>query len=85
MKRYHIATLAALLLIAYAMTGCADYPLTGSISYRDPDSGAKGGLVFIPGQKPAVSVKVPYYDEQGNLIGMLDVGAAPKPVVTPEK
>ena len=67
------------------LASCAEYPITGSISYRDPGSGAKGGLVFRPGEKPAVSVKVPYYDEQGNIIGMLDVGAAPVPKVIPEK
>ncbi len=46
------------------------YPLSGSISYRDPDSGAKGGLVFEPGKAPRASVRVPVYDEAGNLIGV---------------
>ena len=47
-----------------------EYPLTGSISYRDPNSGAKGGLVFEPGKAPRASVRIPVYDEFGNIIGV---------------
>lgn len=47
-----------------------EYPLTGSITFRDPNTGAKGGLVFEPGSSPRASVRVPVYDEEGNLIGV---------------
>ena len=47
-----------------------EYPLTGSISYRDPETGAKGGLVFEPGKAPRASVRIPVYDEFGNIIGV---------------
>lgn len=86
MKPYRLASLIAPAIIAYAMTGCADYPVTGSLVFVDPGSGAKGGLTFVPGQKPTVSVKVPYYNEKGDLVGMLDVGTTPKAAtVIPEK
>ena len=76
-------TLAALLTIALA--SCAEYPLTGTISYRDPDSGAKGGLVFRPGERPAARVRVPYYGSSGELLGMLDAEISRKPQIIPEK
>lgn len=85
MKPYQIAYSIAIAIIVASLVACADYPITGSIYAIDPGSGAKGGLVFIPGQKPTVSVKVPYYGENGELIGMLDVGTVPKPKVIPEK
>ena len=48
-----------------------EYPITGQISYRDPASGAKGGLVFEPGKAPRASVRVPVYDPNtGELIGV---------------
>jgi hypothetical protein len=65
-----------LLLVAgsalLALPSCSGtgYPLTGSISYRDPGSGAKGGLVFEEGKAPRASVRIPVYDEDGNLIGV---------------
>ena len=87
--KQRIAYVFALCCIAYAMSGCADNAVTGTLSYRDPGSGAKAGLVFVPGQKPVVSVKVPYYGPNGEILGMLDVGTAPPvvtpPVVTPDK
>jgi len=54
------------------LPSCADsgYPLVGQISYRDPETGAKGGLVFEPGKPPRASVRIPVYDEQGKLIGV---------------
>jgi hypothetical protein len=55
-----------------ALPSCSpDYPVIGSITLRDPKSGAKGGLVFTPGEAPRASVRVPVYDpETGELIGM---------------
>lgn len=68
--------LTAGLLIATALPSCSGsgYPLSGSISYRDPNTGAKGGLVFEEGKKPRASVRVPIYDpETGELVGMADL------------
>lgn len=73
------AALAALLV------SCADYPLTGSIAYRHPGSGAKGGLEFIPGQRPGGFVKIPIRDpETGEITGHAELATAP-PVVEPAK
>lgn len=59
------------LAAACLLPSCTGYPLTGSIAYRDPQSGAKGGLVFTPGAPPRASVRVPVYDPQtGELIGV---------------
>jgi hypothetical protein len=55
------------------LPSCASYPLTGIISYRDPASGAKGGLVFEPGTPPRASVRIPVYDDLGNMIGIGEV------------
>lgn len=73
-KRLGIAPLIMLGAIL-ALPSCADqgYPITGRISYLDPESGAKGGLVFQPGQPPRASVRIPVYDELGNLIGIGEV------------
>lgn len=84
MKPYRIAALVALACIAYAMSGCADYPITGTITMIDPISGAKGGLTFAPGQKPSASVKAPIYDDNGDVVGMVDVGFV-QPKVIAEK
>lgn len=57
------------LAAACLLPSCTGYPVTGSITYRDPQSGAKGGLVFTPGAPPRASVRVPVYDPQtGELI-----------------
>jgi hypothetical protein len=42
----------------------SDFPVTGSIFYRDPNSGAKGGLSFTPGERPTAYVRVPVYDPE---------------------
>lgn len=73
--------IAALLLLS----GCAEYPVTGSITYRDPDTGAKGGLVFSPGEPPTASIRVPVYDDEtGELIGLAEL-EMPTATVVPEK
>lgn len=65
-----LAILAALLFLP----SCADLPVLGSISYRDPSTGAKGGLVFTPGEKPSGFVKVPIRDpETGEIKGYADL------------
>lgn len=69
--------LFAVCAIALGLASCGtEYPLTGSLTYRDPESGAKAGLVFTPGAPPKASVKVPVYDpETGELVGMADLQA----------
>jgi len=39
-------------------------PITGSIFYRDPKSGAKGGLAFTPGERATAYVRVPVFDPE---------------------
>lgn len=76
-----IGTMAAL---AVGLPSCASsnpngYSLTGSLMLRDPNSGAKGGLVFKPGQRPTASLKYPVYDPKtGELLGMADLTAGPR-------
>lgn len=66
---YLIVALTGLL----AFSSCSDFPVTGMISYRDVETGAKGGLVFSENEAPRASVRVPVYDENGKLIGMGEV------------
>lgn len=70
------------LLFILGLTACllpscgAEYPLTGSVSYRDPQSGAKAGLVFAPGKPVRGSVKVPVYDQAtGEMIGQVNLAS----------
>jgi len=42
----------------------ATLPVTGSIFYRDPKSGAKAGLAFTPGERSKAYVRVPVYDPE---------------------
>jgi len=61
-------------IIAVALSSCAEFAgIDGSISYRDPDTGIEGGLVFTDG-KPAGKVTAPIYDDAGNVIGRVEVG-----------
>jgi len=67
-----------LLLIAVTgLTACTtEYPIMGTISYRDPSSGAKGGLTFTPGESPKAYVKVPITDpETGATVGYVDLNS----------
>jgi hypothetical protein len=72
----HLGITSLILLSSVLLLpSCADqgYPLTGQISYRDPATGAKGGLVFEPGKAPRASVRIPVYDEAGNIIGVGEI------------
>lgn len=51
----------------------SEYPITGSIFYRDPNSGAKGGLTFTPGSPATATVKIPIYDGDGKMTGYADL------------
>jgi hypothetical protein len=80
--------LLAVLAAVMFLPSCADtgYPLTGQISYRDPNSGAKGGLVFEQGKPPRASVRVPVYDPQtGELIGVGELSGPLSREVSPTK
>ena len=67
--------LAAGLFCIAALPSCSgEYPLSGSIVYRDPGSGAKGGLSFTPGQKPTAYVRVPIIDpDTGEQLGFAEL------------
>ena len=54
--------------------------LTGSISYIDAGSGAKGGLVFRGKEKPTGFVRIPILDDNGNQVGVAELGT-----ITPTK
>ncbi len=65
---------ACLLGGASSLSSCSGYPVTGSVSYRHPESGAKGGLVLQPGKPPGASLSVPIYDSgTGELIGRAEL------------
>lgn len=72
-----IGLLLMMLLLAVLLPSCGgEYPLNGSISYRDAQSGAKAGLVFAPGEPVRGSVKVPVYDQAtGEVIGQVDLAS----------
>jgi hypothetical protein len=40
------------------------FPVTGSIFYRDPKSGAKAGLAFTPGERSKAYFRVPVFDPE---------------------
>jgi hypothetical protein len=76
----------ALLLLVACMTAAsfgllssctnADFPVTGSVFYRDPKTGAKAGLAFVPGERPNAYVRVPVYDpETGEKRGEANLSA----------
>jgi hypothetical protein len=72
----HVGITSLILAAAlFILPGCAEsgYPLEGQISYRDPASGAKGGLVFEPGKAPRASAYIPVYDDAGALIGVGEI------------
>lgn len=69
-----LCTMAA--LHGLGLSSCkalSDYPVTGGFYLRDPNSGAKGGLIFSPGKSPAFHASVPVYDESGGLIGKAEL------------
>lgn len=52
------------------------YPLTGSVSYQDAATGAKGGLTFSPGEAPRARVALPITDAKGRVVGHVDLTSA---------
>ena len=63
--------LAALIFLPACGAG---YPVTGSVSFREPRSGAKAGLVFAPGVPVRGSVRLPVYDPAtGAAVGQVDL------------
>jgi hypothetical protein len=68
----------ALITIA-ALASCET--MTGSIAYRDPETGIEGGVVIVDGQ-PTGKVTAPIYDDQGNVIGRVEIGSKPKVTAT---
>jgi hypothetical protein len=72
-----IGLLFILGLSALLLPSCGtEYPLQGTISYRDARSGAKAGLVFAPGEPVRGNVKVPVYDQAtGEVIGQVDLAS----------
>ena len=69
------------------LPSCAEsgYPLEGQISYRDPATGAKGGLVFEPGKAPRASARIPVYGEDGTLIGVGEISGPLAREISPTK
>lgn len=83
-----LALMLAAAIIVVCLPACSGsgYPLTGSITYRDAESGAKGGLVFEQGKAPRASVRVPVYDPKtGELIGVGELSGPLSGTVTPTK
>lgn len=68
------------------LPSCSDYPVTATLSYRDPNSGAKAGLTYSPAKKLRGKLKVPVYDPQtGELLGSTGIAIGKKAVVTATK
>lgn len=84
-----IATLgmtAAAMGMGLPSCSLSDYPITGSLSYRDPNTGAKAGLSYAPDRMVSGGVTVPIYDaETGELLGVTDIALGKKSVVTGER
>lgn len=71
-----IGTMAGMLGALPSCSVDGSLPVTGTVYYRDPGTGAKAGLTFSPGQNPSASIRVPVYDSAtGDLIGMADLSA----------
>lgn len=69
-----LVTCATAGLMGFCLPSCSGYPLTGSVAYRDPQTGAKAGLEFKPGQAPAAVLKVQLYDPRtGQPLGVVDL------------
>lgn len=71
-----IGTVAALMGVLPSCSPRALDGVTGSIHYRDPQTGAKAGLVFDPAAPPRARIAVPLIDaETGEQIGFADLSA----------
>lgn len=62
-----------------------DYPISGSLSYRDKRTGAKAGLSYGPDKVLSGGLTVPIYDAQtGELLGMTDVRLGSQRTAVPD-
>jgi hypothetical protein len=80
--------IAALILIPalILMHSCAETPVTGSLFYRHPDSGAKGGIHLTPGGGVSGYVRLPIIDPQtGQQLGMAEIKTPIKKAVIATK
>jgi hypothetical protein len=71
-----MATAAVLMgaLPSCATNGDGEYPVTASLSWRDPNTGAKAGLTYTPKAKLKAAVTVPVYDaETGEKLGVTTI------------
>lgn len=69
-----IGTAAALLGALPSCSPVSGLPIVGSVSYRDPRSGAKAGLVFDPAGPPRARVAVPILDpDTGEQVGFAEL------------
>ncbi len=62
-----------IVIAACLFVSCADYPLTGRLTYLDPSGSAKAGVDFAPGSVPRATVRVPIYGSDRNQIGSIDL------------
>lgn len=53
-------------LAATSLIACSDFGIRGDVFYRDEESGAKGGLRWGEGQRPAPWVRVPVKTSSGS-------------------
>ena len=67
-----------LAIAALALVSCAELPLLGTISFRDPATGAKAGIEFTPGSKPKQYIKAPIANAEGDVIGYVDIVTSSK-------
>jgi hypothetical protein len=58
MKINHLFHAFLIVSASAFLISCAQLPLTGTLTYRDTESGAKGGIQFTPGQKPTAFLRV---------------------------
>lgn len=58
-------------LAAISLTSCQGWGVSGSVHYRDEETGAKGGLALQPGRWPRPWVRVPI--ESGAGAGWVDL------------
>ena len=70
-----IGILGTVAAIGGSLPSCSTsgFPITGSVSYLDRDSGAKAGLVFTPGKPVAGRVAIPVFAEDGKQVGYVDL------------
>ena len=68
-----ILGLAALFVFCGVTSSCADLNVRGSVHYRDAESGAKGGLNFVPGSPPLPFFRAPIRDSSGEVVGAVDL------------